>query len=97
MRFLAPGGDGMLAVIAANKRHEFISIKHIGFVMNGVEDTTSSDVRAWAPAYENYRFKTIPNATEVTIEQEVLLGGEAFMNEVWPKALAALKSICEVK
>lgn len=95
MHFLAPGGSGMVAVIAANRPYELVSIKHIGFVMNGVEDTTSDGVRSWAPAYENYRFAAVPGGTEVTIEQEVFASSEAYMNDVWPKALAALESICE--
>ena len=95
MHFLAPGGSGMVAVIATNRPQERLSIKHIGFVMNGVEDTTSDAVRSWAPAYENYRFAAIPGGTEVTVEQDALAGMDAYMNDVWPKALAALKSLCE--
>ncbi|MEM9490633.1 MAG: SRPBCC family protein, partial [Myxococcota bacterium] len=37
IHLLAPGGSGMVAEIAANRTHELISIKHIGFVHNGVE------------------------------------------------------------
>jgi len=95
MRFLAPGGSGMLAVIAANRPHELISIKHIGYVVNGVEDTESDGVRSWAPAFENYRMATVPGGTEVTIEHEVFASFEGYMTNVWPKALAALKSLCE--
>lgn len=29
-------------------------------IESGVEDTTSEKVRAWAPAYENYRFSDDP-------------------------------------
>jgi len=95
MHFLAPGGSGMLAVIAANRPHELVSIKHIGLVMNGVEDTKSDGVRSWAPAYENYRFAAVPGGTEVTIEHEVFASSEVYMRDVWSKALAALKSLCE--
>ena len=93
--FLAPGGNGMVAEIAANQRHELISIKHIGQIMDGVEDTTSVDVRSWAPAYEKYRFASVPGGTEVTVEQDVIAGYEESMNDTWPKALAALKALCE--
>ena len=95
MLFLAPGGNGMVAEIAANRPHELISIKHIGQIMDGVEDTTSDSVRSWAPAYENYRFASVPGGTEVTVEQDVLAGYEDFMNDTWPKALAALRALCE--
>jgi hypothetical protein len=47
IRFLSPpSGAGMLSEIAQNRPHEFISIRHLGFVSDGVEDTTSDSVRA---------------------------------------------------
>jgi hypothetical protein len=51
--FLSPSDEGMVAEIAASRPHAFISIRHLSFVANGVEDTESEAVRAWAPAYEN--------------------------------------------
>jgi hypothetical protein len=63
--------------------------------MNGVEDTESDAVKAWAPAYENYRFEELPEGTRVVIEQEVDVKYEQSMNDTWPKALAILKQICE--
>jgi hypothetical protein len=54
IRFLAPSGDGMVAEIAEHRPNEFISIRHLGMISDGVEDTESEEVRAWAPAYENY-------------------------------------------
>jgi hypothetical protein len=54
IRFLAPDGRGMTAQIAENRTHEFISIKHLGYVKDGVDDTESEEVRSWAPAFENY-------------------------------------------
>ncbi len=95
MRFLV-AGSGMLAIIAENRLHESLSIQHVGFVMNGVEDTSSAGVRSWAPAYENYRFASVPGGTEVSVEHEVLAGFEAnMMGNTWPKALAKLKELCE--
>lgn len=95
MRFLGPGGNGMVARIAAHRRHELLSIEHLGFVMNGVEDTSSAAVQRWAPAFETYRFASTPGGTQLTVEHDVLAGYTAFMNEVWPKSLAALKALCE--
>jgi len=63
MRFLAPNGDGMVAEIAQNRRHEFISIRHLGEIVAGVEDTRSDKVRAWAPAYENFAFRPAPGGS----------------------------------
>ena len=95
IRFLAPSGDGMVSDIAENRPHEFVSIRHLGFLANGVEDTTSDAVRAWAPAYENYTFATVPGGTRVTVDQDVPAEWEEHMVGAWPKALALLKQISE--
>jgi len=54
IQFLSPSGDGMVAEIAENRTNEFISIRQLGLIKKGVEDTESEAVRAWAPVYENY-------------------------------------------
>ena len=95
IRFLAPNGDGMVSVIAESRPPEFVSIKHLGFVKDGVEDTTSEAAAAWAPAFENYAFAEANGATDVTVELQMPPDLEAYMDETWPTALAKLKSICE--
>lgn len=98
IRFLSPpSGDGMVAEIAENRKHEFISIRHLGMIANGVEDTTSEAVRAWAPAYENYSFTTVAGGTKLVVELDVFGEWEQYMNEAWPKALALLKQLSEAE
>lgn len=95
MRFLAPGGDGMVAEIAESRPPEFLSICHIGVVRNGVEDTDSDDVRAWAPVYENYRFEALPEGTRLVVEQDAAESSEESLAELWSQAFAVLKGLCE--
>lgn len=95
IRFLAPSGDGMVAEIAEHRPNEFISIRHLGFIANGVEDTTSEAVRAWAPAYENYTFVATAGGTKLVVDQDVAAEWESDISEAWPKALALLKALCE--
>jgi hypothetical protein len=95
MRFLAPGGDGMLSVIAENRPFEFLSIKHIGSITNGVDDTESEEVRKWAPSFENYHFTDLGGSTELKVVMDVLPDFEKVMSAMWPKALASLKTLCE--
>ena len=98
IKFLSPpSGDGMVAEIAQNRKNEFISIRHLGCISNGVEDTTSESVRAWAPAYENYTFISVPEGTKLVIELDVFSEWEQYMNEAWPKALALLKQLSEAE
>jgi uncharacterized protein YndB with AHSA1/START domain len=95
IRFLAPGGNGMVSEIAEHRPAEFVSIRHLGMIENGREDTASEAVRAWAPCYENYTFVDEGGATRVKVEMDVFGGYEAFMSETWPRALARLKALCE--
>ncbi len=98
IQFLGPGGDGgMTAVIDENRPYEHISIRHLGEVSAGVEDTTSPKVLAWAPAYEKYWFEDAGADTEVTVSLDTVPEYEKFMLETYPKALGLLKSLCEGK
>lgn len=95
IRFLSLSGDGMVAEIAENRPNEFISIRHLGFIARGVEDTVSESVRAWAPAYENYTLEVVPGGTRVVVDQDVTGEFEKYMSEAWPKALSGLKALAE--
>lgn len=96
IRFLTPSGEGMVAEIAEHRPLEFVSIRHLGAIhAGGAEDLTSDEVRAWAPAYENYTFSESGGRTRVQVDMDVLPEYEAFMAETWPKALARLKAIAE--
>jgi len=97
IRFLAPSGDGMVAEIAENRLNEFISIRHLGYYANGTEDTDSDSVRAWAPAYENYTFSSVPEGTKLVVDQDVTDDFAQLMQDMWPKALELLKQLCEGK
>lgn len=95
IRFLSPCGDGMVSEIADHRPDAFISIRHLGYVTQGLEDTQSDAVRAWAPAYENYRFLATPTGTRLVIEQDATPEFKAYLAEAWPKALRRLQALCE--
>lgn len=95
MLFLGPQGDGMVSEIVELRPHAFISIRHLGIVSNGVEDTTSESVRAWAPACENYTFVPTAEGTRMVVDQDIAAEWEEFIADAWPKALEILKQLCE--
>lgn len=97
IRFLDPAGNGIVSEIAENRRHDFISIRHLGFIADGVEDMASEAVRAWAPAYENYTFSSTPEGTRLVVDLDVTEEWESMMNDSWPRALATLKQMCEAE
>ncbi len=95
IRFLAPDGNGMVSEIAENRLHQFLSIKHLGYVKDGVEDTDSEMVTSWAPAFENYTLSDADGGTELAVDLDVTQEWDEYMTKVWPSALARLKSLCE--
>ena len=97
IRFLAPNGSGITSVIAESRPPEYVSIKHLGEVADGVEDTTSERVRAWAPSFENYTLLDVDGNTEVKVDLDVNAEYEQYMVDTWPKALAELKRLCEAR
>ena len=100
MKFLGTGGSGMLSEIAENIPQKFISIRHLGLVTNGVEDTTSEESKKWSQGTENYTF--VENGSEtflkIDLEMKSSEGSKemsAMFGDMWPKALKKLKEMCE--
>lgn len=88
-------GSGMVAEIAAHIPHEFLSIKHLGEISNGVEDTTSEKVKEWAGAHENYTLKVMDGQTHWKVEIDVTPDFIEYMGETWPKAQEKVKEMAE--
>jgi uncharacterized protein YndB with AHSA1/START domain len=101
MLFLGPDESGkkdggLVSRIKENRKYEFLSIEHLGLVMDGVEDTESEEAHKWTPAFENYTFTEKDGGTEVNIDMDVLNEEYKEMFEgMWPKALLKLKEITE--
>lgn len=95
IRFLGGENGGMTSEIAAHRPAEFISIRHLGMIANGVEDTTSDAVKSWAPSHENYAFADDAGGMRLDVSIECLDDWVGFMNDAFPKALARLKTLCE--
>ncbi len=97
--FLGPANNGklsgMVSRIKENKFHKFISIEHLGEVLDGVEDTTSDRVKIWAGALENYTFIDRGDKTELVVDLDINEEFKEMFEGMWPKALQKLKSICE--
>lgn len=99
IKFLAPDENGklsgMISEISENRPYEFISIKHLGVVQNGVEDTTSDEAKSWSGALENYTLKETNGITQVLIDTDSDDKYKDMFNQMWPKALQKLKEIAE--
>ncbi len=89
------GDGGMVSRIKENRHPEFISIEHVGFLKNGVEDTTSDEVKKWTPSFENYTLIEQDSGTLVKIDLDAPDEYKAMFNEMWPKALEIVKELAE--
>jgi hypothetical protein len=99
IRFIGPdekgNEQGMFSMIKELRKHEFVSIEHQGLIKDGQVDTTSEDVRKWAPSYENYSFSRSGEETKVDVEMQSPDEYADHFDQMWPNALAKLKEISE--
>lgn len=86
---------GMVSQIAKNIPYKYLSIKHLGIIKDGVEDTTSAEATSWAPAFENYTFTEKNGCTELVIEQDLDEQYIKMFEEMWKNALLKLKELAE--
>lgn len=93
--FLDGKGNGMISCIEEKIPNEYMSIKHLGEVKDGVEDTESERVTNWAGAHENYTLKGSNGKTELVIDMDMTEEFADMLNNMWPKALAKVKDIAE--
>lgn len=87
--------SGMVSCIKESRPYEFVSIEHLGFVQDGVEDTTSDFIKEWVGALENYTFVEKNGGTEVQVDIDVADSQKDEFQGMWPKALELLKEISE--
>ena len=96
--FLDGKNSGMVSTIVENKPNEFMSIKHLGVVKDGVEDLTSAESRDWAGGLENYTLQTVQGKTELKIDMSAKGIPPEFLDyfdKTWPRALKKLKELAE--
>lgn len=93
--FVDPENSGMVSTIAENIPNEFMSIKHLGIIIKGVEDMNSEQAREWSGGLENYTLQTVNGKTELTINIDIAPGFEDYFMDAWPKALERLREIAE--
>jgi uncharacterized protein YndB with AHSA1/START domain len=97
--FLGDKRSGMVSEIEASRPFEYLSIKHLGIMKDGVEDLTSPDTLEWAGAHENYTLRDAGDGkTALLIELEDKGMKQEFIDyfeKTWPVALEKLKVVAE--
>lgn len=87
--------SGMISRVAKNTKNEFVSLESVGQIVNGVDDTTSDQVKGWLGALEEYTITDVEGGTEVRVDQDTADEFVEMFSSMWPKGLAKLKEICE--
>lgn len=93
--FLSPTGEGMVSRIEESRENEFMSIKHLGTVKDGVEDTTSEKVKQWAGGLENYTLNATETGTDLIVELGAPDDFAKYFSETFPLALEQVKLLAE--
>ncbi|HEX6181458.1 MAG TPA: SRPBCC domain-containing protein [Chitinophagaceae bacterium] len=93
--FVDGQGSGMVSTIAESKPAEFMSFKHLGMIKDGVEDTTSDEVKKWAGAVESYSLKPADGNTELTVQIDLSEEWKDYFVTTFPKALDKVKELAE--
>ena len=75
----------MVGVIAENRKHEYLSIEHLGCVVKGVDDFESDEVKAWAPTYENYTLTEVDGGTELAVDIDIPSTYQAYLKTYGPE------------
>lgn len=95
--FLSGSGEGMVSRIEESIPNEFMSIKHLGVVKNGVEIIDDEKAKEWAGALENYTLEMVNGKTKLTIDMDIADEYKDYFQTTWPKALERVKELAEKK
>lgn len=87
--------EGMFSEVTESKKPSFISIKHLGIILGGKEDTTSETAKKWAQAYEKYTLTQQGENTKFEVDADTEESMYDMFKDTWPKALEKLKQIAE--
>ena len=93
--FLGGSGEGMVSKIEENIPNEFMSIKHLGIVKDGIEDMDSEEVKKWEGTMENYTLLDLNGKTELIIDIDITDDHKDYFQTTWPKALQKVKEMAE--
>ena len=98
MLFLGANGmGGMSSRIFRHVPNAFLSIQHLGVIVNGVEDFDSEATKRWSGALENYSLNERKGVSELIIEIDVTEEYIAYFEKTWPLALEKVKTLSETE
>lgn len=89
--------NGLVSKVIKNIPNKHIDVEHLGELKEGVEIMEGKEVEMWKGAHEKYTFEEKGENTLLLIDLDSSMEFDEYFTGIWPKALAKLKEICEIK
>ncbi|MES2418444.1 MAG: SRPBCC domain-containing protein [Bacteroidota bacterium] len=92
--------NGMVSKIVENVPEQYMSIEHLGMIVNGIEDYDSEEVKRWSGTKENYTLTVASDKTLLRVDMDMDETEEnremiKMFEGMWPKALNNIKRMAE--
>ena len=91
----ASGQNGMVSTIERIEEPKILVFKHLGEMVNGVEDTESDRVKAWNGSLEAYFLDENNGKTMLRVEVDVDSNYKDMMDNGFTKGLEVVKNLSE--
>jgi uncharacterized protein YndB with AHSA1/START domain len=89
---------GTVAEVVDIKLHEFVLAEHVAALLAGGKEDTESDLaKGWIGTKENYYFTEESGVTALRVEIKTYPAWASMFQDGWPKALAKLKKLSEMR
>ncbi|WP_143306229.1 SRPBCC family protein [Chitinophaga vietnamensis] len=95
IHFVDSTDSGMVAEVAESIPGEYMSIRHLGTVTNGVENYESADAQEWNGSLENYTLREKNGQTTLEVQMDIAQDYLSYFEDTWPKALQKIKELAE--
>lgn len=93
--FVDPKGSGMISTIKSKNEPYEIVFEHLGEVIEGVEDTTSDRVKAWAGYLEEYHLSESNGITTLSVSIQTAEDWEKMLTNGFTKGLEIVRELAE--
>ena len=93
--FVDHSGNGMVSKILCNKENGTMTFQHLGMIKDGIEDTTSDEMKTWSGATESYHVVEHEGTTTLSASLDSNEQMKDFFSSTFPLALEKVKGLAE--
>ncbi len=93
--FVDHSGNGMVSKVLSNKANDTMTFQHLGMIKDGIEDTSSDEMKAWSGATESYHVEEQYGTTTLSASLDSNEQMKDFFSSTFPQALEKVKGLAE--